>query len=506
MHKWTEESATADVRVKHKTDTFSTPLRHPDRSPVWNYTVNLGLAASEGDILKLQVTQGSDMDKVVARGAFDVWSLPKDTIITRTLDVGSAPKSPRTRGGSSGMEESITDLMGRLRDQDLESTDGASGGPTLTFKILDKLKTSCRLYFVRHGESKWNEARREKKYRKLIHFDHILTYAGIQQSEQLRAFWHAKRKESPNDPELKRFLSADRVLSSPLSRALQTCLLALHDHPTAEKDGVTLCRDLREVKSVGGLDSQGKCYGAAILQRCEEKLLKKYKQGLTERGSSRGELTAAATRVLDICTRVKIDYNDAHTQWWVLKDSSSDVESRIEDFLCYIRYCPGNTFICVGHSMFIKALFTHRLADAWARENPETAQNLKREKLTNAGCVAVDIDFSSIRPSDWKITNARLVFETGFQFKHKKGKSQQIIRAQSDPPFLNQAKAALGEPTGGAGALNRVHKAAQSPKPRNSIGGKGASMPNLAMRRYAKTETAPIEKSDNNPLIAHKKK
>lgn len=124
---------------------------------------------------------------------------------------------------------------------------------------------------MRHGESKWNQARKERNYRKLIHVDHILTYEGIKQSRQLR-----KKTESnyeTEDPDLEDFLNADRILCSPLTRvtfhvplriftfnfhqAVQTCLLALEEHPAMIKNGIKLCRDLREIKNLGGFDAQG---------------------------------------------------------------------------------------------------------------------------------------------------------------------------------------------------------------------------------------------------------
>ena len=48
-------------------------------------------------------------------------------------------------------------------------------------------RRSKRIFFVRHGESAWNEAQREMQLAKMIRFDHPLNARGVQQAQQLAA-------------------------------------------------------------------------------------------------------------------------------------------------------------------------------------------------------------------------------------------------------------------------------------------------------------------------------
>jgi hypothetical protein len=121
-------------------------------------------------------------------------------------------------------------------------------------------------------------------------FDHPLTLEGSQQATELRGKWEMARLEvvdatpplidlgeegtrPPPDRWLKAFLSARVVLSSPLTRAVQTAVLALQKHPALDAKGLRLLRSAREVKgSMGSLDSIGKAVGSEIVVRVREKL------------------------------------------------------------------------------------------------------------------------------------------------------------------------------------------------------------------------------------------
>lgn len=144
---------------------------------------------------------------------------------------------------------------------------------------------------MRHGQSKWNEAQHNRDYAKLMAFDHPLTLEGSQQATELREKWETARLEvvgatpplidlgeegtrPPPDRWLKAFLSARVVLSSPLTRAVQTAVLALQKHPALDAKGLRLLRSAREVKgSMGSLDSIGKVVGSEIVVRVRGKLV-----------------------------------------------------------------------------------------------------------------------------------------------------------------------------------------------------------------------------------------
>ena len=132
-----------------------------------------------------------------------------------------------------------------------------------------------RVFFVRHGESAWNEAQREYKLSKMIRFDHPLNAAGAAQATRfgeiaaaavaaagtgiigtgtgMDPFLTPLVDLSPATPSLtpslapaprgvvgggdddwaRSYAAAERCFTSPLTRAVQTAALILHAHPGA---------------------------------------------------------------------------------------------------------------------------------------------------------------------------------------------------------------------------------------------------------------------------------
>merc|ERR1712146_334244 len=106
--------------------------------------------------------------------------------------------------------------------------------------------------------------------------DHPLNYNGIQQAYDLNKRWKEKNNDKPEmgptatEEDIAKFINADKVMSSPLTRAFQTCLIGLEVHETLKKSGVQLNRQLREVKNRIGWDALGKETGKKILERAEK--------------------------------------------------------------------------------------------------------------------------------------------------------------------------------------------------------------------------------------------
>lgn len=69
------------------------------------------------------------------------------------------------------------------------------------------------------------------------------------------------------------FMRASRVISSSLTRALQTALVVLHDHPAvADQPGYLMMRpECRELKNTLGLDTMSAFRGEAIVTRAKAK-------------------------------------------------------------------------------------------------------------------------------------------------------------------------------------------------------------------------------------------
>lgn len=132
------------------------------------------------------------------------------------------------------------------------------------------------LFLVRHGESVWNRAQETGNVTGLLKFDHSLTCRGVEQHEDLNQRWkRALSKDSADvisrgishplvsgfsTTELERyytsrFLRATHIFCSPLTRAIQSALVGLHDHPAMRDKGITLYSVIREIKSAGGFDT-----------------------------------------------------------------------------------------------------------------------------------------------------------------------------------------------------------------------------------------------------------
>ena len=84
------------------------------------------------------------------------------------------------------------------------------------------------------------------------------------------------------------------------------------------------------------------------------------------------------------------------------------VSARFHDFLSCMEFTEfGNTTaIVVGHSLFFRELCRRYISPALERSNPELAADLKRHKLSNASCLAIDVDFDQDIPH---IVNAELM-------------------------------------------------------------------------------------------------
>ena len=69
---------------------------------------------------------------------------------------------------------------------------GASGTLTVArLPWLPAFHTSKTLFFVRHGQSRWNDAQKSRRFDAMMAFDHPLTRAGADQALALRERWRA---------------------------------------------------------------------------------------------------------------------------------------------------------------------------------------------------------------------------------------------------------------------------------------------------------------------------
>lgn len=232
------------------------------------------------------------------------------------------------------------------------------------------------VYFIRHGESKWNKAQSKMRVGNMLkEFDHGLSADGRDQAEDLNKVILAAQQSSQTSQEATyaaEFLSATTIYSSPLTRAIQTGMIGLKSHPTMRKQGVTLVRDARESKNLGGFDTHGIAKGAAIRQRVLKEMLTLYdNENSEDHGSS---------KLLGDSHVFAIDPNDAMNVWWTItQDAASEVKERQMDLLQKLACSSEEVMIVVGHSLFFREVYKE-FACQEAKELAKQEKNSKAQK------------------------------------------------------------------------------------------------------------------------------
>lgn len=284
---------------------------------------------------------------------------------------------------------------------------------------------SKRLFIMRHGQSTWNEARQKKGFN--LSLDHPLNAVGIMQCKRLQTAWTQSQTNLAVDGKLVRpaersFLKADALLCSPLTRAVQTALVSLRDHPVLSLPSsfgpfsggkMILRKDLREVKKFGGLDTVGVAVGTeAILERAHKKFKESDCMGAVE--------------AFEYCD-VLCDAGDCKAEWWSARgglDTKRDVELRYQNLFQTLHYMTPQCPILVGHSLFFNGMLrrlvraakesSHR--EAWMEDNEEFVGKLCDQKIQNAAVLCVDLVFDDLedynRP---RLSRAEFLFGTGFK-------------------------------------------------------------------------------------------
>ena len=202
-------------------------------------------------------------------------------------------------------------------------------------------------WLIRHGESKWNEATEQHSVGGLMGNDHPLNSTGIEQALNFNNVWTQKNNtnETMTDAE-QGFLNAERVIASPLTRAIQTAVLTCHGHQNLGGRGnknLVLKRNLREKKNKAlSLDTVGQCVGDDIAKRVLEQLIEeKWKED-----PEKAQLYMQT-----------IDYNDCNSIWWTgisHGDSKGMLTSRFDELWAFLKYMKEKSAVLVGHSLFLK--------------------------------------------------------------------------------------------------------------------------------------------------------
>jgi len=179
---------------------------------------------------------------------------------------------------------------------------GVDGGPMIVEGRRPQRLKRQWIFFVRHAESRWNAA--QKDYNVVSMYkeqDHGISTKGREQAENLRKQIKAAAAAEASNPWVARFWCAGMIFTSPLTRAIQTAIIALKD-VLASGTGELICiRAAREKRELGGADTSGVAMGDQIRTHVHSQLDKLYEAKLnyevspTPTGTTREEGQTAAT-------------------------------------------------------------------------------------------------------------------------------------------------------------------------------------------------------------------
>lgn len=263
-----------------------------------------------------------------------------------------------------------------------------------------------RLYVVRHGESLWNQGQKELNLVALYsQVDHPLNMLGREQAEGLAQKLAQAASAPAADSEaamLRDLCGAKLILCSPLTRALQTCLIALGHACNLRSPGrhVHLAPNAREKRNHGAVDSIGCAIGEAeVRARLMQTTAELYE----------GDADAASRAVGGI----ELEDLEVRQRWWCTSPAESELEvhQRLAEFVRQIQYASEETIVLVGHSHWIRELLREYLHASVGRRDPEFAKRLASRKLSNCGVARLAFDFDE--SDETPITDVQLLCGTG---------------------------------------------------------------------------------------------
>ena len=281
-------------------------------------------------------------------------------------------------------EEATTTLPILLHKNIRESQSGAAI-VTLRREPVARFSGQRVVYLVRHGESVWNKAQADKRVDKMLaDVDHPLNATGRAQAETLLAALHA------GGPHADELLRAEAVMCSPLTRALQTCLIGLQPLLLPAGEGaaarvVDLNPNLREKRNAGGKDSSGKWTGEALTAGVHTELDK---------------LLADAPDRAAALKSVPLTLGHVQNKWWLGSAESVElVKERIAEALCQLRFADARSQVLVGHSHYFREIFRHFAAEGCVLKDAAggalPTEEMRAKKLSNAGVVRCVLDFDN---------------------------------------------------------------------------------------------------------------
>eukprot|EP00928_Gymnodinium_smaydae_P056326 TRINITY_DN39722_c0_g1_i1.p1 TRINITY_DN39722_c0_g1~~TRINITY_DN39722_c0_g1_i1.p1 ORF type:complete len:479 (-),score=62.91 TRINITY_DN39722_c0_g1_i1:422-1858(-) len=398
--------------------TFPYKMNH--HSPVWDqrHILSNEVIKSEADFLTVQLYDHDD--------GLTTYFWGEDRIGAAKIPVSDLQAKTRVELVTYPVE--LTKLAAEAA-----ASDSPNGAPSCQVsirvwprEIVRRWPTRKVIFIVRHGQSKWNQAEKEVDVKGMLEtVDHSLSVDGLSQASALAERVKVKHSQAsagipqmnltPRSPRTPRigdqedapqnvydaFYSAEAFLASPLTRAVQTALIALRHHPKLHHVGLKLRAELREIKNLGGMDTIGSARGGAIRTHVHQELQSLYQEADA----------ADACKTLARLTSVPINTNNTEDEWWSdIKEDEQDAQERVSELLVQLKLCSESSIVVVGHSDFFRFLCSHFLSSTCRKLYPETSHAFGLYRMMNCGVAALCVDFSL--PIEACITDIFPMFET----------------------------------------------------------------------------------------------
>lgn len=292
------------------------------------------------------------------------------------LDISSVD-GLRAAGVSMPVQDAVNPMLKRTsrRDLSVPADDGTAADNRDRIDSMDPAPplTTQFLFFVRHAESRWNNCQSKRNITGMYsERDHGITDNGREQAENLRASissavsGHSEARDEEREWRA-RFLDPGVIFVSPLTRAIQTAVLALRELLADSRRELVCMRLAREKKNLGGHDTRGVAMGEDIQARVQAELLSLY-----DRTDSP---CFGRTLMPTLMEGVKLNVGEVEEHWWdSLPESDVAFGRRLVEFAQQIHDTGEENVIVVGHSHFIQQFFREFSPDANAENDGEASK------------------------------------------------------------------------------------------------------------------------------------
>eukprot|EP00946_MAST-07B_sp_MAST-7B-sp1_P005260 g5260.t1 len=369
---------------------------------------------------------------------------------------GDSLESSSEKEGRTAEEEQETQERGHISISFMGPGQGPQGIDRSKDTVIPQFEKE--FYLIRHGESVWNQGKSANNLLKMMmQKDHPLTSEGVNQARQLNKKWrqllpsdiptskeHVETSENANMTvnnsaiELEeKFRLASRVISSPMTRALQTALLACHEHTALKRAPLLLDRNLRERKKSGfSVDCTGVAVGLGEIHSRSHTALIDHCSLRDNENDSEGTMSSQTLTLQEVESIMKprIDVNNCDTRWWTRdSDNKVDIENRFLRLWTGLKYMKERSAILVGHSNLFLDLISRFLDPDFSERNSLWAEQLRSHKMENAAVMYIKVVFpegalgNSI--SVPKIVDAKMLFETKLVESSASPSDQQVREA-----------------------------------------------------------------------------